>query len=72
MADVPGVEKHTGRVVSKDHDGEIEAWESYPTPEGYKESKPSECEDTTIHVNWVQRGDRAGLPVDWIDHWGPP
>ena len=72
MADVPVVEKHTDRVVSKDHGGGIGAWESYPTPKGNKESEPSECEDTTIDVNWVERRNRAGLPVDWIDHWGPP
>ena len=72
MADVPVVEKHTDRVVSKDDGGDIEAWESYPTPKGYKESKPSECEDTTIHINWVECRNRAGLPVDRIDHWGPP
>ena len=72
VADVPVVERHTERVVSKDYDERTEAWESYPTPKGYKESKPRECEDTTIHVNWVEPRNRAGLPVDWIDHWSPP
>ena len=72
MADVPMVERHTRVGLATGFTKDVQAWKSYPTPERYKESKPSKEEDTTIHINGVETRNRASFSVDWIDHWGPP
>ena len=43
-----------------------------PTPESDKETEPGEQEDPAISVEWVQRGNRSGFVIDWIDLWGLP
>ena len=57
MANVPVVEKHTREFLATSFAGGIGAWRSYPTPKRYEESKPSKCEDTTIHIDRIQPGD---------------
>ena len=72
MVDVPVVERHTSELLATSYTRDIQAWESYPTPKRYKESKPRKEEHTTIHINGIEPGNRASFPVDRIDHWGPP
>ena len=72
MVDVPVVEMHTSRLLALNYTRGSEAWRSYPTPKGYKESKPSEEEHTTVHINGIETGNRASFPVDRVYHRGLP
>ena len=72
MADVPVVERHTEDWLAQNFTRGIEAWQSYPTPEGYEKTEPSKEENTPIHINGVEARNGASFVVDWIDHWGPP
>lgn len=72
MVDVPVVERHTSRLLAASYTRGSQAWRSYPTPERYKESKPSEEEHTTVHINGIEPGNRASLVVDRVDQGGPP
>ena len=46
--------------------------ERLPGPKREKETKPSECENTSVNVERVQSRDGTGLAIDWIDHRGRP
>lgn len=72
MVNVPVVERHTSRLLATSYTRCSGAWRSYPTPKRYKESKPSEEEHTTVHINGIEPGNRASFPVDRVDHGGLP
>ena len=57
MADAPEVERHTRKVSASLLAKDGVDWNSYPAPEGDKESEPSERKHTTIDINGVEPGD---------------
>jgi len=45
-------------------------YESIPRPEGHEETKPTEEEDSSVHVDDIEEGNGASLVVDRIDLGG--